>query len=152
MRKEHLILLCSVLFLHSCSVNRTLIERQRNQHGSLKFYTEVDLKEDRHRKKLVAKVNNSAYYSFYPDKIVKHTREEKQLIYTLFFEQIPKEMDDPKYYQKLSAIDSLVLSKGDRILDSLQWQNYQRPHGASAFQIEVNFYHGYPKNEKFRPY
>lgn len=133
-------------------MNRTLIEKQRNQYGSLKFYTEADLKEKGHRKKLVAKVNNSAYYSFYPDKIVKHTREEKQLIYTLFFEEIPEEMKDPKYFQKLSAIDSLVLSKGDNILDSLQWHNYQRSHGASAFQIEVNYYHGYPKYEKFRPY
>jgi pantothenate kinase-related protein Tda10 len=65
-------------------------------------------------------------------------KNEKELIYTLTFGEIPKELNQPKYFQKLSRIDSLILLKGDKILDSLKWNNFKKSKGASGFIIEVN--------------
>ena len=46
----------------------------------------------------------------------------------------------------------MVLSKSDKILDSLKWNDFKRWNGAKAFENEVIYYHGFPKNEKFEPY
>lgn len=61
-------------------------------------------------------------------------------------------MDAQIAYQKLSKLDSVVLSKSDKILDSLKWNDFKRWNGATGFEIEVVYYHGFPKNGKFEPY
>ena len=73
-------------------------------------------------------------------------------VYRLFYGEIPKELDAQIAYQKLSELDSLVLSKSDKILDSLKWNNFKRWKGAKAFQEEIIYYHGFPNNGKFEPY
>ncbi|MFI2744662.1 hypothetical protein ACG2LH_18145 [Zhouia sp. PK063] len=139
-------------FLISCSTYGKLIEREKTEYGTIKYFVETDLNNYRKQKRLIAKVGNSAFYTFYPDDIVKHTKEAKALSYNIFYQEIPRDFDDPMYYQKLSELDSIVFSGSDRILDSLKWKNFKSWKGASAFRIEVNYYHGFPKHEKFRPY
>ena len=141
-----------VSLITSCSTSKELIKREKTDFGTVKYYMETDLNDNQYQKRIVAKVDNSVYYSFYSDKIVKHTKKNKELIYRLFFGEIPKEMNDPKYYQKLSELDLKVLSGLERILDSLNWKNFKSWKGASAFEIEVAPYHGFPINEKFEPY
>ena len=91
-----------------------------------------------------------SYYSFYPDKIVKTTDTAKALIYTVFYGQIQANFDS-NIYQRFSNLDSIVLSKGDNLLDSLGLQNFKTSKGTDGFMIEVNYYHGFPKHKKFRP-
>ncbi len=134
----------------SCGTNRTIVDQEMSDQGMAKFYIETDLKESRYEKRLLATIDNSLYYSFYPDKIVKQTREHKELIYTLYFDRLPANYDRNSF-EKISTTDSIVLSKGSKILDSLGWTDYRKSNDASAFLIEVNYYHGFPKNKKFEP-
>lgn len=147
-----LFLMCSII---SCSTNKGLIKREKTDFGTVKYYIQTDitdLSDNKYEKRIIVKVDNSAFYSIYSNVIYKHTKQNKELIYKLFYGEIPEEFNDPKYYQKLSELDSLVLSNSNRILDSLKWENFKRWNGASAFEIEVVYYHGFPKNEKFEPY
>lgn len=139
-------------FLISCSTYGKLIEIEKTEFGTVKYYVETDLNNNRKQKRIIAKVDNSVYYTFYPDDIVKHTKENKALIYKLFHGETPEDFDDPMYYQKLSQLDSLIFSSSDKILDSLKWKNFKSWKEAPGFRIEVCFYHGFPKYEKFKPY
>ena len=147
-----ILLVFLITLIISCSTTKGLTKREKTAFGTVKYYVQTDLNDSEHQKRIVIKVDNSAYYSIYFDEIVKHTKKNKELIYRLFYKEIPEEMNDPRYYQKLSELDSLVLSGSDRILDSLKWENFKRWNGASAFEIEVAYYHGFPKNKKFEPY
>jgi len=141
------------VFLISCNSNIKLIDKYKAQNVSIKFYKENITKEDLNIKRIYASVDcsrNRSYYSFYPDRIVKTTSTDKALIYTVIYGQLPQ-IYDSNEYQKFSALDSLVLFQGVKLLDSLGLNNFKRLTGAEAFRIEVNYYHGYPKHKKFRP-
>ncbi|MFI2742753.1 hypothetical protein ACG2LH_08440 [Zhouia sp. PK063] len=112
--------------------------------------TEKNNLNDQNR--IVINVADSVYYSLYSDGINKRTKKSKNSVYRLFYGEIPKELDAQIAYQKLSELDSLVLSKSDKILDSLKWSHFKRWDGAKAFEEEIIYYHGFPKNEKFKPY
>jgi hypothetical protein len=155
--KTKILLLCLITLVISCSTQKGLIKREKTDFGTIKYYVQTDSNhfgyiDNKKDKRIIIKVDNSVYYSIYYDLIAKHTKQNKGLGYWLFYGEIPKEMNDPKYYQKLSELDSLVLSKSDKILDSLKWNDFKRWNGATAFDIEVVYYHGFPKNEKFKPY
>ncbi|WP_149274323.1 hypothetical protein [Pareuzebyella sediminis] len=141
----------------SCSTHKGLIKKEKTDFGTIKYYVQTDSNHfdyiDRKKdKRILIRVDNSIYYSIYYDYIAKHTKQDKALGYWLFYGEVPKETHEPKSYKKLSELDSLVLSRSDEILDSLKWTNFKRWNGATAFQIEVVYYHGFPKNEKFKPY
>jgi|SRR5690554_700075 co-chaperonin GroES (HSP10) len=136
----------------SCSTNKGLIKKEKTDFGTVKYYVETDLNDKDYKKRIIVKVADSVYYSFYSDGINKRTKKDKNSVYKLFYREIPKEMDVQIAYQKLSKLDSVVLSKSDKILDSLKWNDFKRWNGATAFEIEVIYYHGFPKNGKFEPY
>ena len=129
-----------IAFLVSCSANRELIGKESTEFGDVKFYIEnyLDLKDNNYKKGVLAKFKNSTYYSFYPNEIIKTKTKEKHLFYTLTFGEITSELKQTEYFQELSKIDSLILSKGDEILDSLKWTNYKKSKGASGFITEVS--------------
>lgn len=146
----------------SCSTQKGLIKREKTEFGTVKYfvqtelkndyYTEADLNDLNDEKRIVIKVADSVYYSLYSDGINKRTKRSKNSVYRLFYGEIPKELDAQIAYQKLSKLDSLVLSKSEKILDSLKWNDFKRWNGATAFNEEVIYYHGFPKNGKFEPY
>ncbi len=136
----------------SCSTNKGLIKSEKTDFGTVKYYVQTELNDENPEKRIVIKVADSAYYSFYSDGIVKRKKQDKNSAYRLFYGEIPKEIDAQIAYQKLSKLDSIILSSSNRILDSLKWNNFKRWNGASAFEIEVVYYHGFPKNGKFEPY
>lgn len=150
--KIKILLVFLISLIISCSTNKGLIKREKTDFGIVKYYVQTDLKDENYKKRIVIKVADSAYYSFYSDGIGKRTKKDKNSVYRLFYGEIPKEMDAQGAYQKLSKLDSLILSSSNRILDSLKWNNFKRWNGASAFEIEVVYYHGFPKNGKFEPY
>lgn len=145
-------LLPIIAIIISCSTNKGLIKREKSNYGTVKYYVQTDLNNENYNKRIIIKVADSVYYSLYPDAINKRTNKDKNSVYRLFYGEIPKELDAQIAYQKLSELDSLVLSKSDKILDSLNWNDFKRMNGAKAFEIEVVYYHGFPKNEKFEPY
>lgn len=131
-------LFLSFLFI-SCSINKELIGKEKTEYATVKYYIAKDLKNNNATKRILAKVENSDLYTFNLNHISKVKKSESDLIFTLLFEEIPKELDSPDNFRKLSKMDSLVLHKGDKILDSLNWGNYQKSVGATGFIIEVKF-------------
>jgi hypothetical protein len=149
-RQLQIILIILVAFIYSCTTSITLLEKSTTKYGIIKFYIDNKTQSDFKNKRLLASVNNEIFYSFYSDKIIKQSKQDKNLINTLFYGLLPTSFDTTAF-QKLSAMDSSILLHGDRILDSLGLTNYKKSKGATAFDIEVNYYHGYPDNKKFRP-
>lgn len=141
-----------IALIISCSTNKGLIKREKSDFGTVKYYVQTDLNDGDYKKRIVVKVADSVYYSFYPTEINKRTKKDKNSVYRLYYEEIPKELDAQIAYQKLSGLDTLVLSKSEKIIDSLKWNDFKPWNGATAFEIEVIYYHGFPKNEKFEPY
>ena len=149
---------CIILFtivtsLISCSTTAQLIDKSKTQYGNIKFYSERISKNNSSIKRIYASVKtgkSQSYYSFYPDKIVKTTDKAKALIYTVSYEPLQTTYDSD-IYQKFSVMDSIVLTKGDKLLGSLGLNNFKTTKGATAFMIEVNYYHGFPKGKRFRP-
>ena len=141
-----------IALIISCSTNKGLIKREKSDFGTVKYYVQTDLNDEDYKKRMIIKVADSVYYSFYSDGINKRTKKDKNSVYRLFYEEVPKELDAQIAYQKLSKLDSLILSSSNRILDSLKWKDFKRWNGATAFNIEVIYYHGFPKNGKFEPY
>jgi hypothetical protein len=154
-----ILLLFFIILVISCSTQKGLIKKEKTEFGTVKYYVQTELKNENYMetelndlKRIVIKVADSVYYSLYLDGINKRTKKDKNSVYRLFYGEIPKELDAQIAYQKLSELDSLVLSKSEKILDSLKWNDFKRWNGATSFEIEVVYYHGFPKNEKFEPY
>jgi len=141
-----------IAFLVSCSTNKGVIKREKTDFGTVKYYVQTDLNNEEYKKRIVIKVSDSVYYSLYSNGINKRTKKDKNSVYRLFYGEIPKDLDSQIAYKKLSELDKLVLSKSEKILDSLKWNNFKRWKGATGFEIEVVYYHGFPKNAKFEPY
>jgi hypothetical protein len=146
----------------SCSTPKGLIKKEKTEFGTIKYYVQTELKNKNYletesnalnsEKRIVIKVADSVYYSLYSDGIYKRTKKHKNLVYRLFYGEIPKESHAQKVYQKLSKLDSLVFSKSEKILDSLKWNDFKRWNGATSFEKEILYYHGFPKNKKIEPY
>jgi hypothetical protein len=157
-----ILLLFLIFLVVSCSTQKGLIKREKTEFGTVKYYVQTELKNDNYvktkpndlndEKRIVIKVADSIYYSLYSDGINKRTKKDKNSVYRLFYGEILNKKDAQIAYQKLSELDSLILSKSDKILDSLKWNNFKRWKGTTGFEIEVVYYHGFPKNAKFEPY
>jgi len=149
-KQLQIILIILVAFIYSCTTSKTLLDKSTTKYGIIKFYINNKTQSDFKNKRVLATVNNEIFYSFYSDKIIKQSKQDKNLINTLFYGLLLTSFDTTAF-QKLSALDSSILIHGDRILDSLGLTNYKKSKGATAFEIEINYYHGYPDNKKFRP-
>jgi hypothetical protein len=145
------ILLIISFSLCACSSNVRLIDKSRTEYGVIKFYSEKVSKENSAIKRIYASVKSGghiSYYKFFPDEIYKTTDTAKALSYNVYYKPIVADYD---LYQKFSVIDSIVLNKGNHLLDSLGLKHFKTSKGASGFQIIVSYYHGYPKHQKFKP-
>ncbi|MEO9210077.1 MAG: hypothetical protein ABI208_03215 [Ginsengibacter sp.] len=139
--------------LFACSSNIKLIEKSQTKYADIRFYSEKISKNNFSIKRIYASVTangHKRYYSFYPDKIDKTIDTAKALIYTVIYGQLPKNYDR-KIFEQFSSLDSMVLKKGDKLISTLGLFNFKSSKDAVGFQIEVNYYHGYPKNQKFNP-
>jgi len=128
----------AIVFSISCSSTKELIRKENTEFGDVRFYLEdyLDLTDNNYKKSVLAKFKNSTYI-FNPDEIIKTKRKEKYIFHTLTFDEIPKELKQTKYFQNLSKIDTIILMKGDKILDSLKLNNYKKSKGANGFITEV---------------
>lgn len=142
------IFILSILFI-CCSSNKTFIDKTNTDYGSIKFYNENKKNNLKHIYALVDSLGFLSYYDFYPNKITKTSQVSKQMIYTVFDEELSEEYDK-QIYLKFSPLDKLALKRGNYILDSLGLKNFKRTKNENAFIIEVNYYNGYPKHKSFK--
>ncbi|MCJ7756622.1 MAG: hypothetical protein MUP24_00640 [Gillisia sp.] len=150
MKNFPIIFVVLILILASCSTNKRLLKRTQTRYGKTEFYIENDLKDNIYKKRLIASIDKNDYYIFYKDQIIKVSKDKKNLVYTLHNKE-QSQIYNSENFKKLSKTDSIILSKGNDILDSLKWTDFKKYNRESGFVIEVNYYHGYPKNKRFKP-
>ena len=75
---------------------------------------------------------------------------DKQVYYTAYYGKLPLNYNS-NIYVKFRPIDSLILAQGDKLIDSLHYNNLKRSKGAEAYIAEVVYFHGWPKHKKFKP-
>lgn len=142
-----------IVSLLSCSANKRLIGKSQTEYGKVNFY-EINSSDDKsHVTKVYADVNNGGikrYYSFYPDKILMTEEKAKQLSYTILFNNLPDNYDKSDYNQ-LSRLDTIVFEQAEIFLNSSKYSHLKKPQGAKGYEIEINYYHGFPRNRIFRP-
>jgi hypothetical protein len=149
-------LIATILFLIlliSCSSNTKLIYKDSTEYGRLKFYIEKKSSESSLPNRIYATIDSSntkIYYSFYSDRIVKTTSKDPNLSYTLFYGQIEWNPNS-KMYGNFSSLDSLILSQGDKLIESNEYTYLKKSKGANGYLIEVVYYHGFPKNKRLKP-
>ena len=154
---RHFINTLSFLFILfgmcSCTSNKKLIEKSRTDFGKIKFYAVNSSNDNSSIDKLYAAVNSNGirrYYSFYPKGIVMTDEKEKNVSYTVLFKQLPNNFDSNAYH-RFSKLDTLVFDKAETFLESSQYSQLKSVKGATGYEIEVYYLHGFPKNKKFVP-
>ncbi|GAO41774.1 hypothetical protein FPE01S_01_07880 [Flavihumibacter petaseus NBRC 106054] len=123
------------------------------EYGKVKFYSISATRHGTTVDKVYADVDSSnvkRYFSFYPDRIVMTDEREKGLSYTILFRELPGSYDTTIFHQ-LSFLDKLVLSQARLLLNTTEFAHLKNPKGATCFEIEVNYLHGFPKHRKFKP-
>jgi hypothetical protein len=118
-----------LLILVGCRGNITSMESYKTDFGKLKFYFQSYTNVDSEYRHLVATIEDSRY-DFRPDQIIKQTGEIEGFYYELCYDKALKNKDD---FIDLNAMDGLVLSEADLMLDSLRWSEFKRSAGASGF-------------------
>ena len=147
------VILFIALGIYSCTNSKKLIEKQQTEIGNIKFYSVNVLSDNFHVDKIYADTDSNGvkrFYSFYPDRIVMTDERAKELSYTIVFRKLPDSFDS-NIYHRLSAWDILFLSRAMTILKASKYLHLKSPDGATGYEIEVNYLHGFPKNKKFQP-
>ena len=116
-----------------------MVQKEKTEFGQIRFYIENNLKDNKSQKRLVAKIDQTTYL-LNRQEILKQTEIEPNIIYTLIEEQIPNSAN-PDIYQKLTISDSLILLKSNKILDSLEWNDFKKFNNQKGFIKEVYYYH-----------
>lgn len=150
----NVIFLCVTAFnIFSCASNRKLIEKTQTEFGSIKFYVVNTSSDKSNVDKIYADVDSNGikrFYSFYPDKVVMTDERTKALSYTVTFQQLPEKYDS-NIFHGFSRWDTLVFSKAKTFFETSGYSRLKALTGAKSYEIEVNYVHGFPKNEKFEP-
>jgi hypothetical protein len=139
--------------IYSCTSSKKLIEKQQTEFGSVKFYAVNVSNDNSFVDKIYADADSNGvkrFYSFYPDRIVMTDERAKELSYTISFRNLPDNFDS-NIYNRLSTWDTLVFSKVMTILKASKYSHLKRPDGATGYEIEVNYLHGFPKSKTFQP-
>lgn len=140
--------------IFGCSGNVKLVGKMKLTNENVRFYKETDPKNKSEVKAVYACVESESHKSYYiitNSRISKITDTAKELSYNLFYGEFPREYKSSSF-AKFSYLDSSILSRGDEIIDSLRQMTLKKSAGATGFEIEVEWYHGYPAGRKFRPW
>ena len=147
-----LFLMVTIVIL-SCSTNKRLIDKSEILNGKIKFF-ETHTKEDKSSiPKVYADVESTGikkYYSFYTDRIVMIDERGKNLSYTVIYHKLP-DNHDTNIYKQFSKLDTLVFAKAKNLLETSKYSHLKKLQGAEGYEIVVNYYHGFPKDKKFKP-
>jgi hypothetical protein len=139
--------------MYSCAAHRRLIGKSQTKIGRMKFYA-VNASGDRSSvEKVYADVRSSGikrYYSFYPDRILMTDDAAKGLSNKVLFQVLPDNFDS-SIYHLLSPLDTLVFSRAKTFLNTIENSHLKSPKGATGYEINVYYLHGFPKSRKFQP-
>jgi hypothetical protein len=133
--RYHLILLIFigvVIYIVSCGSTSKIVFQYKTPANTIKFFVSENPNYSKGEGKLYARVDSGnvrIFYSFQPDNIFKTYNNLNNYIYSLSFNGQP--------VLKFTAMDSIVLSKADYLLDSLRYNDYKRSKNATGFDIEV---------------
>jgi hypothetical protein len=144
---------CIAFGICSCTSNKKLIGKSRTEFGRIKYYAVNSSNDKSSAIKLYADVDSNGirrYYSFYPKGIVMTDERAKNLSYTVLFKQLPDHFDSNAYHG-FSELDTLVFYKAETLLENPDYSHLKSPKGATGYEIEVYYLHGFPKNKRFVP-
>jgi|GEM_PF-1490023 hypothetical protein len=137
----------------SCTSNKKLIGKSRTEFGKIKFFVVNSPNDKSSVSKLYADVDSNGirrYYSFYPEGIMMTDERAKNRSYNVLFKQLPDNFDS-NVYHSFSKLDTLVFDKAERLLESSEYSHLKSVKGATGYEIEIYYLHGFPKNKKFVP-
>jgi hypothetical protein len=130
-----------------------LIKKSKTEFGKIKFFEIKTHGDQISTSKIYADVDSSGikrYYSFYPDKIVMTDGRAKELSYTVVYRKLPENYNR-NVYKRFSKLDTLVFAKAEKLLKTSRYAHLKKIEAAKGYEIEVNYYHGFPKDKKFEP-
>ena len=116
----------------SCGGISKVVYQTKTTEGKVKYYVAKNPNYRKGEGKFYARVDSSnvrIYYSFQPSNIYKTYDNVGNYVYTLVFDRQPM--------LKLTSIDSIVLAKADKLLDSLGYNDLKRSKTATGFVVEV---------------
>jgi hypothetical protein len=141
------------MIICSCLTNKKLIEKSEIGYVKIKFF-EINTQDDKSSiSKVYAEVDSvgvKRFYSFYSDEIVMTDKRAKGRCYTVIYHKLPNNYEI-NTYNRFSKLDTLVFTKAEKILETSKYSHLKRLKGAEGYQIEVYYYHGFPKNKRFKP-
>lgn|SRR5690348_18455973 len=138
---------------YSCTTNKKLIEKNWTEFGRIKFYQVKSPTDKSSVTKLYADVDsngNRRFYSFYPKGIMMTDERAKNASYTVLFKRLPDNFDS-NVYNHFSKLDTLVFDKAKVLLEKPDYSHLKSPNGATGYEIEIYYLHGFPKNRRFKP-
>jgi hypothetical protein len=154
---RHFLITLTFLFIVfgvcSCTSNKKLIEKSQTEFGSIKFYAVKSPNDKSSVIKLYADVDSNGirrFYSFYPKGIVMTDERAKNLSYAVLFKPLP-DIFDSNAFRRFSKLDTFVFDKAETVLKSSEYFHLKSAKGATGYEVEVYYLHGFPKNGKFHP-
>jgi len=125
------IVICTVslvsVVLLACSSSSKLVYKSHTPDARVKFYFSSNPERGVKFYSRVDSSNVIIFYRYHADNIYKTYRNDDNNIYALVSGNLVVPVIP------YSKIDSLILEKGDRLLDSLQFANVKRAKGSAGF-------------------
>jgi hypothetical protein len=124
----------SILIFHllSCSNTSKLVCKTKADGNRIRFFQTSLTKSKKNLGDFYAQVDSDnvrIYYSFFSNDINKTYDNDDNVRYILTSSKQPM--------SPLTTIDRLVLTKADRLMDSLNYKDLKRTKGATGYDIEV---------------
>ncbi len=121
-----------VFLLLSCSNTSKLVCKTKADGNRIRFFQTSLTKSKKNLSNFYAQVDSDnvrIYYSFFNNDINKTYDNDNNIRYILTSSKQPM--------SPLTTIDSFVLTKADRLMDSLSYKDLKRTKGATGYDIEV---------------
>lgn len=121
-----------IFLLLSCSNTSKLVYKTKAEGNGIRFFQNSLTKPKKNLSNFYAQVdsdNVKIYYTFFSNDINKTYDNDENIRYILTSGKQPM--------SPLTTIDSFVLTKADRLMDSLSYKDLKRTKGATGYDIEV---------------
>ena len=121
-----------IFLLLACSNTSKLLYKTKTEGNRIRFFQTSATENKKNLSAFYAQVDSDnvrIYYSFFNNDINKTYDNDDNVRYILTSSKQPM--------SPLTTIDSLKLTKADRLMDSLNYKNLKKTKGATGYDIEV---------------
>ena len=121
-----------IFLLLACSNTSKFLYKTKAEGNRIRFFQTSATENKKNLSAFYAQVDSDnvrIYYSFFNNDINKTYDNDDNVRYILTSSKQPM--------SPLTTIDSLVLTKADRLMDSLNYKNLKKTKGATGYDIEV---------------